>query len=258
MKYQGNWVPKFNEPLYQETLKNIVNNKDLFLTFKQNEIYRSVVGCDTMGEDACNILIKEIKEKHEQLLKDVKKFQENDKYGTPITFETKIGKFSPNTLRYMVILGEIEKHFGSFDNKNIIEIGSAYGGQCFIISRRHKFKSYTLIDVPGSIELSKKYLSLLNVENVIHEDTNNVTPKKSDLVISNFSLTEFDHSGFNFYFDNIIKGAGGFYLLTNIPETDIERREFFYKKLKSRFEITILEEPELRKTGSGIWIGERL
>ena len=95
-------------------------------------------------------------------------------------FDTKIGRFSPNTLRYMVVLGELNKCFGSLHNKNIVEVGSAYGGQCLIISKEHKFKSYTLVYIPDSIELSEKYFSNFSVDNVIYQTSEDIKPIKTD------------------------------------------------------------------------------
>jgi hypothetical protein len=256
MRFNGEWTARINQSDYINTLQDIIENSGSFSTFKSNAGYYSVVGCDAMKDEAGYILSDIIKIKHKQLLGDLKKFRENDRIGSPPIYKTLLGNFSPNTLRYMLVLGELEEHFGSLNEKNIIEIGSAYGGQCFIISRRHEFKSYTLVDIPKSVEISKKYLFLLKAtKNVIFEGTNQITSKESDLVISNFALTELDDIGWNFYFNNIISKTKNFYIITNI--WDSIRYKSLFKKLSTLFQVTSYPEPELRKTGTGIWIGER-
>jgi hypothetical protein len=257
MEFKGNWTAKINKNNFENAIKEIVDNSGSFSTFKKNSHYNSVVGCDTMEDFAGLVLSDEIKTKYNQILGDLNKFRENDKFGTPIVYKTILGDFSPNTLRYMVVLGEIEEHFGSLEGKDIIEIGSAYGGQCFIVSRRHKFNSYTLIDIPPAVELSKQYLSLFDdVGNVIYEDTNNIISKESDLVISNFALTELNEAGWDFYIDTILSKTKNFYIITNIA--DKYQYGVLFKKLLKYFKILWRPEPELKKNGTGVWIGEKL
>lgn len=255
MKFEGKWKIKPNEKVgeFKETVNSILENELEFEIFKQNKRYNSIVGCDSMGEPACTILVDAIKNTNKIMFDDINKFKSNDIYGQPTLYDTEVGLFSPNTLRYILVLAEIEKYIGSLDNKKIIEIGSAHGGQCYVISKHFNFKSYTLIDMPEVIELSKKYISLLKTKNVKYNDINNVVSKKSDLVISNFALSELDDTGINFYFEKIISKTENFYITTNI--IDKERRTKTKDKFSEKFNITEYKEPELRKTGTGIWIG---
>jgi len=257
MKFNGKWtLPDISIKTYNDLLNDLLNDINLFSKFKSISDYQGIVGCDSYGKEAAELLVAIIIKDYPELLNYIKKFQENDKFGSPNIYDTIMGKFSPNTLRYIVILGELAEQFGSLDGKNIIEIGSAYGGQCFIISQRYKFKSYTLTDIPQSIELSKQYLSLLEVENIIYQDTNNIEIKESDLVISNFALSELDETGRNFYFDNIISKTKNFYMITNIFNK-IQCTQLL-KKLELLFKVEFYLEPKLKKIGTGIWIGKRL
>ncbi|MHA1987686.1 MAG: putative sugar O-methyltransferase [Promethearchaeota archaeon] len=262
MKFKGIWtLGKIPSIRYKSILERAVSRPDEFLRFKNDPDYWQIVGIDGYDKNTAEDLAKIIKNEHPDLLGHIKKFQKNDEIGKPPCQETQIGKFSPNTLRYVVVLGNLIKHFGSLENKRIIEVGSGYGGQCFIISQKYNFKSYTLIDIPGAIKLSKKYLSKLLVENVIYQDTENIESDSSDLFISNFAFTELDEVGWNFYIDNVISKADNFYIATNIVtkhrSLDNDRYKCLYNKLRKIFEIELQKELSFIKQGTGIWIGRK-
>jgi len=260
MKFSGKWTLP-NDPFekYENILELAIRNPDTFSGFKNYDDYFEIVGCDIYGAEGASVLADEVFRVHPELMAQIQDFQENDHIGAPPMFDTKIGRFSPNTLRYMCVLGDLTKHFGSLDNMDIIEVGSAYGGLCLIISKKYKFRSYTLTDIPNSIELSRKYLSHFPIENVIYQDSENVIPAKTDLFISNFAFTEFDYDGWDFYTNNIIAHSDKFYITTNILRNrtkDSQRYDFLYNKLSEFFDIEVHPEPPLRRQGTGIWVGK--
>lgn len=262
MKFSGYWtLPNTPYDKYNAILDRSLSEPDIFSIFRGHGDYIAIVGCDTHGESAATTLVEVIDRFYPELLPQLEDFRKNDSIGEPPLFVTRFGNFSSNTLRYVTVLGDLNKFFGSLENKSIVEIGSAYGGQCFIIYQQHKFKSYTLIDIPNSVELSRKYLSNFLIENVIYQDSENVESTSSDLCISNFAFTELDYGGCDFYIDNIISKSNNFYITTNLilPSREInqEKFDYLYNRLSEFFDIEFHDEPPLEHTGTGVWVGRR-
>jgi len=106
-------------------------------------------------------------------------------YGPPYN------KISTVTLRYLKVLVEIESVFGNFDNKDVIEIGGGYGGQCFLFMNYFKPKSYTIIDLPEALRLSEKYLlEFSNINFISYNQINILENNNYDLAISNYAFSE--------------------------------------------------------------------
>ncbi len=117
----------------------------------------------------------------------LERFRANDAVGEPRTYcYGPLGHFSPTTLRYVYVLGDLIKRFGSLDGLDIIEIGGGYGGQAKIIHALFKPKSYTMIDLPAALALQQKYLAGLPID----FDSIGALTKHSDLVISNYAFSE--------------------------------------------------------------------
>lgn len=126
---------------------------------------------------------------HRHLMPYLEKFRVIDSVGGPSTHEyPEFGRFSPNTLRYILILGEMQELFGSLDGLDIVEIGGGFGGQCAAIMACSKPKSYVLIDLPETLKLQEKYLTQLGVSGFACMAE---APERNwDLAISNWALTE--------------------------------------------------------------------
>lgn len=116
--------------------------------------------------------------------------------GGPVTADFGLGHpISPSLLRYAKVLVDLRTHFGDLDGFRIVEVGVGYGGQCQIICGVHRVASYTLVDLPEPLALSKawlepfeqaedmKYVDALRNDNESHE---------SDLLISNYAFSEID------------------------------------------------------------------
>lgn len=253
MKFKGKWtLPGTPFKRYENILNKSLDDPEIFSKFKSMEGYNQIVGCDRGGVKSAKNLAKIIKVEYPFLLDKRKEMKENDRIGNPPIFYTMIGKFSPNTLFYMYVVGELNKHFGSLDGLNIIEIGSAYGGQCFVLSQYYKFKSYTLIDTPASIELSKRYLSKFLIKNIIFQDTRNIKSKYSDLFISTFAFNEMNNEGWDFYIDNIISKTNKFYIMMFMNGAKYDE---LYNKLKEHFDIKTYEVPPHGRKTNGLWVG---
>lgn len=161
--------------------------------------------------------IEIIKRDNPQLLnsENINKFKTNDLYGgsTPHDF----GEFTiaPSTLRYIKVLSDLIKVFGSLDDFKIAEIGGGYGGQCKVISDYFNIKDYHIADIDEANKLTAKYLDKLNVKNVRNSTFDKLEVEEYDLVISNYAYTELDRGLQDLYKETIINGSTNGYITNN-------------------------------------------
>ncbi|MCK9417370.1 putative sugar O-methyltransferase, partial [Candidatus Dojkabacteria bacterium] len=170
------------------------------------------------------------KKNNPQLLNSIEDFKLNDKYGgsNKINYDS-IGEISPTTLRYINVLSNLISLGIDLNNKNIIEIGIGYGGQCLILSKYFKFKSYTLVDLIEPLLLSKKYLELNNVCNVKYNEMSDLKDNTQyDFVISNYAFSECCKEIQDIYIDKIIKNSKKGYMTLNFV-SDVYKIESYNK-----------------------------
>jgi len=178
-------------------------NDDVFKIFKRSIDYREVVGHDSKEQG--QLFLDIIKTEGKDLLQFLPKFRENDMYGYPITYNYEVGEFSPTTLGYVKILADLTNIFGDLSHFDIVEIGGGYGGQCKIISDVYHFKSYSIVDLDAILPLIQKYLTTLDVKNVIYESQYGINQEKEyDLLISNYAFSECVKSVQNQYIQGIL------------------------------------------------------
>lgn len=113
----------------------------------------------------------------------------NDNYGRPKRFTYGKWILSPTTLQYVYVLQRLVDMFGSLEDMRIIEIGGGYGGQCKIIHDYCKPRTYGIVDLNEVCFLQVKYLERFGI-NIFSWSGNFTIPYKSDLVISNYALSE--------------------------------------------------------------------
>jgi putative sugar O-methyltransferase len=227
---------------YINFCKNSVNDGMVYDGFRSSPDFTNVIvsGDEWQGIAYVDKIIKE----YRYVLKNIEKLRKNDSIGHPkmYNFEN-IGMFSPLTLRHINSYCEIKKEFGGFENKNIIEIGSSYGGLCNIINilSNNEYKTYTLVDIPEVLEFSKKFLKDLNIDmtklyfmtmsDVEYNFENN---KNYDLLISEFTISEMNSEMVSFYFNNVTQYCKNAYLAMNI--WDSVNKKIFKKALKKLFQ----------------------
>lgn len=89
----------------------------------------------------------------------LERFRAGDRIGSPETADfPPHGLFAPNTLRHLRTLSDCEARFGSLDGATIAEIGVGYGGLCLLFLARFAVGRYLLIDLPGALRLSRRFL----------------------------------------------------------------------------------------------------
>lgn len=210
---------------YPEFCQKAADNDSIFANFKRDPTYRNIlehVPYET-GLSYLDIIIQD----YPELLAHFDKFRENDSLGNPITYLYNDSyTFSPTTLRYIKIAGDLTNKFGDLSQMHIVEIGGGYGGQCAILSALG-FASYTLIDLPECIALAKKYLETLDIKNVSFiESTNLDHINHCDLVISNYAFSEIDYKEQTKYWHKVIKNCPNGYLTMNYISNYFGLRSF--------------------------------
>jgi putative sugar O-methyltransferase len=217
----------------------------IFEEFKRNRHYKSVL--EHVSEELGREYLDSVKEEGEELLKYVSQFQENDLLGSPITFEYDVGRFSPTTLRYVKVLADLKKLFGSLNGFDICEIGAGYGGQCKIVCDVFNVGSYTIVDLETVLPLVRKYLGRLGVKNIVYLTQDQITEgKEFDLVISNYAFSECTRRVQDYYLDGILNKAHRGYITYNYGGTANERSPYdkdgIVRRLSGRHVVHILDE----------------
>lgn len=199
---------------YKNICKMAYENDDVFNTFKQNNDYNFVLehAEKNVGYGYINYIMSSGLD-----LTRLNKFKENDEQGSPIkyTYEEPFGLISPTTLRYVKVLSEIEKIFGSLDNKKIIEIGVGYGGQSKILMDYFNVSEYNYVDLPEVLQLTEKYLKKYNYNNLNFYTYDNLPDKEYDIIISNYAFTECNRDIQTIYLDKIINKSKMGYITGN-------------------------------------------
>lgn len=218
---------------YITSVNNAINNDDDFKTFKSNNNYNCIVG---MSENwQAPLFLDFIKNNNPLIFNKINDFKINDFIGSPTMWKSPDNyEISPNTLRYIKTLVDLENNFGSLNNFNIIELGVGYGGLACIINSNFEIKNYVLVDLPIVQQLAQKYLSNLNIGSTITK------LDKYDLFISEFCLSEFDDESIYDFYDEFIIKSDRVYLTMNL-HNEI-RKDRFINKIKEDFNIMIIDE----------------
>ena len=145
-----------------------------------------------------------------------------DAFGHPYRYNYGVyGITSPTNLRYLSVMGDIERIHGGLEDKVVVEIGSGWGGQSIMLKTFYNIKKYIIIDLPEVIELNKKCIAYSNLNlseyefyssyDVLSEDI----VIDSDYVISNYAFSECYRSVQEKYIQNIINKTKQFYMTCN-------------------------------------------
>jgi hypothetical protein len=200
---------------YKNVCKTAYYDDEFFNKFKTNELYNGIL--EHVSPEQGQLYLDYLKVNFPDFIDNIELFKKNDIYGgTKKSNYDSIGNISPTTLRYVKVLSDLRKLFGSLDGKKIIEIGVGYGGQCFIINQLYNISEYYLIDLDEVLLLSNKYLNKLNIEHKIVkiEDIQNIN-EHYDLVISNYAYSELNKELQDIYWDKLIKNSKNGYFTLN-------------------------------------------
>lgn len=218
---------------YRSFCLSAATNPSVFDNFKQNLAYTPIL--EHLGKEEGSRYLDHIVKYSPHLLGDFKKFQENDRLGSPLVFDyPSIGIMGPTTLRYVKVLGDLESLFGNLAGKKIVEIGGGYGGQCLVISKAYNFDRYCIVDLPEPLMLAKKYLDSHNVSNFHCVNSSDLEEQDHcDLVISNYAFSECIRSVQLEYLEKIIKHAKHGYFTLNFLDSATRYGRMTLKELVS-------------------------
>lgn len=220
---------------YEMSVNESLTDDNKFRTFKSNSNYNSIVGMSEQWQ--APLFYKFIEENNKSIFNKLDLFKNNDSIGSPEMWVSENGySISPNTLRYVKTMVDIENAFGSLNNFVVAELGVGYGGLSFIINTNNKLKDYVLCDLPKVEELAKKYLLEFNINSTNNRDKYD----KFDLFISEFCLSEFNDESIDKFYNDLVLKSDRIYLMMNLH--DEVRKQTFLNKIKEDFNITILDE----------------
>ena len=185
---------------------------NIFATFKNNSKYTDIlehVSYDD-GREYINKFIN-----NNNIINNIDKFKINDIHGSPKTYKYNIGTFSPTTLRYLSVLNDISQL--PLDGIDIVEIGAGYGGQYSVLRQLYTPRKYIFVDLPEVLNLIKKYITKLNLDDIDIEyyDLKNIKQINSDLLISNYAFSECNESIQDIYIDKLINHSNHGYMIYN-------------------------------------------
>lgn len=195
------------------------SSKDM-INFKRDKDYVGYVGNDTRGNDVVSAFDKVVKLPY---------IAKNDLVGNPVLHNGK----SAGTLRFMKVVQDLNK----FNFKDVVEIGGGYGGQCLVMKELRSV-NYTIIDIPEALELSRAYLENYECSFISAEDVPKI---ETDLLISDYCLSELDKDGVDFYLERIRFKIGYFTI-----NSGGEMRNYLINKLREFCVVDVV--PEKPKT----------
>jgi len=186
-----------------------------FAAFKQDPEFRVVI--ENLTCEHGRQYLDTAFEQTPSLARHLERFRENDRVGSPRTCSYgDRGSFSPTTLRYVKVLSDLTRLFGSLDGARIVEIGGGYGGQCHIISAVTQPASYTLMDLEPVLALQRRYLQELGVTNVRFESAKDIDGARDyDLVVSNYALSECSRRVQRYYIEHVLGRSARGYITCN-------------------------------------------
>jgi putative sugar O-methyltransferase len=199
------------------------NDLKIFKNFRRNYDYQLIL--EHLSYNDGEKYLEEIRNNYQFLLHHFDIFRLNDNVGNPKTYEyNSIGKFSPTTLRYIKVLGDLIKHFNNLNNIKICEIGVGYGGQCRIINSYFKPSKYTLVDIKPALMLAQTYLDNFVIQSSLEYKTmNELEYANYDLLISNYAFTELARDVQEIYLNKVILNSKMGYITYNDINPDYYR-----------------------------------
>jgi len=209
---------------YNEICEMAAKNDATFSKFKSIPRYTDILEHVTQEE---GLAYYNMFRHDTDIIDKLSQFTINDRIGNPQTYNYHFGRYSPTTLRYIKILKDLKDTYLTLDDTNIIEIGVGYGGQYVTLRQLFRPKLYTFVDLPNTIELTKKYIKTLSISTEVPtldltyqtqylDCTANNDYKEYDLVISNYSFSECIREIQDNYINILVNSKHGYLLYNNL------------------------------------------
>lgn len=232
-----------DNPVFSELFISLVK-EEAFCNFKREPLAN--LSWENLSYEEGKSYFNLLQNKYPELLSLHEKCRKNDLLGNPRTFlYKKIGAFSPSTLRYMKIAGDLKRHCGSLDGLKVLEIGGGYGGQCTVLSSCFSLQEYAIADLSSSLELKRKYLTAMHIPHTGFYPLNALPSRSYDLIVSDLAFGEMDRSVQKALIDKVFSRAHAAYLILapahwkEIPYSATEHKRvkpYPKEKLKTLFQ----------------------
>jgi hypothetical protein len=198
---------------YNAVCDKAASDDMFFEIFRRHPVYMEIV--ETLPPEPGLEYIKIALQKCPNFYQTIDEFRRNDEVGAPlIASYSKVGPFSPTTLRYIKVAADLQTMFGNLSGMHIAEIGVGYGGQCRILSFLQAFSSYFMFDLPNALRLAERYLKHFETAN-IHPASLSTCPTHFDLVISNYALSEICMEEQDRYISSVLSKSTHGYIIYN-------------------------------------------
>ena len=212
------------EGFYLQAVKKFLTDPKEFKKFRRDFNYREILEHVSYKLGKEYLLSGELK--FPNFVETVKKYVYLDDVGSPIKFHyTGVGRCSPTLIRYVYTAFEIRREIDFASVNSVAEIGAGYGGQFAVLQGECKLGSYTIYDLPEVVLLTKKYLELSAIPNILKVgDFNTGVQPIFDMVISNYAFSELPRSIQEVYLKNVISKASCGYMIMNSGRTNYTGR----------------------------------
>lgn len=199
---------------YLSACLEAARDETAFSRFRQHPAIEYVM--EHVSEAQGSEMLNNIRSKNPRLFERITSFSVNDKHGGPkLIMFPGVGEFSPVTLRYINILGQLETYFGSLDGKRIVEIGGGYGGQAMVICSHFQIADYLIHDLPPVTELQQAFLQREPCTQSVRFCNAPSPTGKYDLVVSNYAFSECDCATQEAYLETVLLQANAGYMICN-------------------------------------------
>jgi len=201
---------------YIALASSAAENGDVFRKFRSNVEYRKILEHVTKSNGFKYAAW--VKKKHIDVSQVLIQVSSVDKTGGPLRYRYSPRiTCSPTTLRYLKVYFEVKSIYQPENLRKIVEIGGGFGGQAGVFGTLSEFDSYTIYDLPEVIALQKVFLESAEVGgNFVFQDGRAPNKIESDLVISNYALSEMNRSLQLQYIQNVLRTAKSGYLTWNL------------------------------------------
>jgi putative sugar O-methyltransferase len=210
---------------YENAVSKVVSKKYQLKRFRRAYNYREIL--EHLDYKDGKEYVAEIIALKQYTLNEINGFKLNDTFGNPRKFNYQnLGFVSPTTLRYIHVATDIHSKFEMSKIRNIVEIGSGYGGQIAILNTLdpHKKNNYFVFDLPKVQILVEKYLNKISQNKVIYLNIQNFNERDFDLVISNYAFSELPFKLQEAYLNKVLVNSKNGYLIMNTGMGNITGR----------------------------------
>lgn len=203
------------EKNYLNVCQRAVDSIEMFKNFRSVPALSSF--CERVSYEQGLACLTIIQKEYPELYEKLHKFRQNDSIGNPQTYNYgSVGFFSPTTLHYVKVAGDLKKQFGDLSDFHLYEIGGGYGGQCLILALAGGFASYTIVDKSPCMDLARKYLTYHSVKNVHFVNLEEIkTIPTADLVLSDTFFSNCSQDEQEIFSKKVLKPSKNGYLISH-------------------------------------------